>query len=450
MNVNLLIDSIVRQTTVLIAQIATTAGARATLAHTANRAFQDLVRELKEQGLGNKVIPDMFGLTLRNYHKTVRRLSESSTERGRSLWEAVLAHVRREGSVRKVDVLARFARDDEVVVRSVLRDLVESGLVFATGAGERVVYRAAESGEGADAGMASSAERLADLVWVAVHHWGPVTAAELKQHIPAASEELAVALAQLTSDGRAIREGDEATARYSAEQYVIPLGSPTGWEAGVFDHYQAVVTAIATKLRRGARIARRPGSLPSTSRRVGRWTRSWWWRHRRHHPRGCNGHLLHTSRRYCKPRCRSRRGRCRDRSWCRWRTRGASSTPRLDSRPVYCRQLPARAPSESGRLVLSFILPCIVRIIKDRLPDVGEQAKRCDTRSPVLRIVGCARDGWPRGARVRMAGSGDPGCELAGGRLSAGRRAPGGLGRTRHGHRRLPRAFRRHFEGFRD
>ena len=54
MNVNILIDSIVAQTTVLIAQLATSAGTRAPLARTANQVFLDLVRELKGQGLRNK------------------------------------------------------------------------------------------------------------------------------------------------------------------------------------------------------------------------------------------------------------------------------------------------------------------------------------------------------------------------------------------------------------
>jgi len=43
-NVNLLIDALVRQTTVLVAQLATAAGSRAQLAHTANQVFLDLVR----------------------------------------------------------------------------------------------------------------------------------------------------------------------------------------------------------------------------------------------------------------------------------------------------------------------------------------------------------------------------------------------------------------------
>jgi predicted acetyltransferase len=85
MNVNLLIDAIVRQTTILIAHLATSGGTRSPLAHMANQIFVDLVRELKEQGVGNKVIADMFGLSLRTYHNRVRRMSESSTERGRTL-----------------------------------------------------------------------------------------------------------------------------------------------------------------------------------------------------------------------------------------------------------------------------------------------------------------------------------------------------------------------------
>jgi hypothetical protein len=32
---------------------------------------------------------------------------------------------------------------------------------------------------------------------------------------------------------------------------VIPLGSAAGWEAAIFDHFQAVVTALCTKLRLG-------------------------------------------------------------------------------------------------------------------------------------------------------------------------------------------------------
>lgn len=49
-NTKLLIDAIVRQTTVLIAQLSTAAGIRAPLAHVADQVFVELSRELEAQG----------------------------------------------------------------------------------------------------------------------------------------------------------------------------------------------------------------------------------------------------------------------------------------------------------------------------------------------------------------------------------------------------------------
>jgi hypothetical protein len=88
MNVRILIDSIVRQTTVLIAQLATSGGVRAPLAHVANQVFLELTRELDAQGVSRKVSADMFGMALRSYLRRIQGLSESSTERGRTLWRS--------------------------------------------------------------------------------------------------------------------------------------------------------------------------------------------------------------------------------------------------------------------------------------------------------------------------------------------------------------------------
>jgi hypothetical protein len=97
--INILIDSIVRQTTVLIAQLATSGGVRAPLAHVANQVFLELTRELDAQGVSRKVSADMFGMALRSYLRRIHGLSESSTERGRTLWEVVLEYLGR-GEVR--------------------------------------------------------------------------------------------------------------------------------------------------------------------------------------------------------------------------------------------------------------------------------------------------------------------------------------------------------------
>ena len=71
MNAQILIDSIVRQVTVLIAQLATSGGIRAPLSHVANQVFVDLARELEEQGVSRKVSADMFGMALRAYIRDV-------------------------------------------------------------------------------------------------------------------------------------------------------------------------------------------------------------------------------------------------------------------------------------------------------------------------------------------------------------------------------------------
>src|SRR5688572_16026300 len=170
MNITLLIDSIVRQTTILIAELATATGTRAPLAHTANQVFLDLVRGLKDQGLGNKVIADMFGMALRTYHDKVQRLSESSTFRGKSLWGAVLEFVQERGSVARNEVLLRFGQDDGASVRGILADLVDLGLVYRSGRGDHTQYRArrADETEGGDVAF----ERTLNLIWVAIHRYG--------------------------------------------------------------------------------------------------------------------------------------------------------------------------------------------------------------------------------------------------------------------------------------
>jgi hypothetical protein len=76
-----LIDAIVQQTTLLIAQLSTAAGIRAPLARLADQVFLELSRELEAQGVTRKVAADMFGLALRSYQKKIHRLSESATQR---------------------------------------------------------------------------------------------------------------------------------------------------------------------------------------------------------------------------------------------------------------------------------------------------------------------------------------------------------------------------------
>lgn len=251
MNTQILIDAIVRQTTVLIAQLATATGTRAMLAHTANQVFVDLARELKAQGMTHAVIADMFGLALRGYHKKMNRLSESVTFRGQSLWSAVLRHVQEHGPIPRAEVLRRFRNDDETTLRGVLHDMVEGGALYVSGSGDATIYRAMDEQELPSA-WRQSPEQLAHLLWVAVYRFGPLEVAELRQIVPVAEETLRASIQTLLVDGRIDEQSDGGRLRYSTAHCFIPVGSTEGWEAAVFDHYQAVVTAICGKLARRA------------------------------------------------------------------------------------------------------------------------------------------------------------------------------------------------------
>lgn len=243
----ILIDNIVRQTTILIAQLATSGGVRSPLAQLADRVFLDLARELDEQGISRKVSADMFGMALRSYRRRVRQLSESSTERGRSLWEAVLGYLSGGQLITRDAVLKRFDRDEEALVKGVLNDLCETGLVLRLGSGKHAAYRAATSDE--IASVRQSGDGLLELVWALIYRDGPLTEPELAQRTSLSSATLEPCLGQLLVSDRVQRD---AQGRYVARAIVLPLGSSAGWEAALFDHFQAVVKTMVARLRRGA------------------------------------------------------------------------------------------------------------------------------------------------------------------------------------------------------
>ncbi len=249
MSVELLVAALVRQTTVLIAQVATTGGVRAPLAQVANQVFLDLVRELERQGISRKVSADMFGMGLRSYLRRIQRLGESSTERGRSLWEAVLEYLRENQTLTRGRILARFHGDEEAQVRGVLHDLVESELVVASGAGGDVRYRAATEAELGALRSVRHGEGLAELVWALVYRMGPISRGGLLALGGITAAELDATLTRLLDGGRVTLDSSAALGLYSASSFFVPLGNPVGFEAAVFDHFQAAVKTISRRLR---------------------------------------------------------------------------------------------------------------------------------------------------------------------------------------------------------
>lgn len=248
MTIELLIHAIFRQTTILIAQLATSRGVRAPLAQIADQVFIELVRELDRQGVSRKVSADMFGMGLRTYRRKIQRLSESSTERGRSLWEVVLEYIRKHELVTRLEILNRFSRDDEAQVRAVLRDLCESQLVFSSGTGSSTSYRAASEAELATLQRKQGKEGADELLVALMYREGALTVKEIAERAQTDVAEIEASIERLLAAGRIQRQEQDGVVRYRAGGLVIPFGAPVGWEAAVFDHFKAMVTTIISRL----------------------------------------------------------------------------------------------------------------------------------------------------------------------------------------------------------
>jgi hypothetical protein len=246
MNGQLLIDAVVRQVTVLIAQLATSGGLRAPVAHIANQVFVQLAEELESQGVSRKVSADMFGMALRAYQRKLRRLTEGATDPGSTLWRAALEFIRSAPLVTRLQLTERFSRDEERQLLSVVHDLIESGLVFRSGSGAQAVYRAATEADLGELSRLSSAQGLEEWLWVIVYREGPLSEQQLAERLAPSSPESAAALERLIAEGRVQRLAD---GRLGAREFVVPLGSARGWEAAVFDHLKAVVQTITQRLQ---------------------------------------------------------------------------------------------------------------------------------------------------------------------------------------------------------
>ncbi len=202
MNGRLLIDAVVQQVTVLIAQLATSGGVRAPVAHIANQVFVQLARELEGQGVSRKVSADMFGMALRAYQRKLRRLTEAATDPGSTLWRAALEFIRSAPLVTRLQQCERFPRDDERQLLAVVHDLIEGGLVFRSGSGSQAVYRAATEAELGELSRLDSERGLDEWLWVVVYREGPIGEAALSERVQRPRAELSAPLERLIDEGR--------------------------------------------------------------------------------------------------------------------------------------------------------------------------------------------------------------------------------------------------------
>jgi len=268
MNERILIDAIVRQTVILIAQLSTTDGMRSPLSHVADEVFLGLVDQLENQGLGKKVIADMFGLALRSYQQKVQRLSESATQRGLTLWGAIHTFLSQVPSASRTETIEHFGHDDPQNIRSILNDLVESGLVCRSGRGSDTRYRVATQEELEELGSSAASdtgETNAALVWLQIYHGSPLRRSELPRLVPISDSAIEEALERLAGDGRIRLETQTDGIYCVTDRCLIPIGQAAGWEAAVVDHHRAVLNALAAKVVAGTHVSNTRDEIGGTT-----------------------------------------------------------------------------------------------------------------------------------------------------------------------------------------
>lgn len=244
MNSRLLIDQIMQQTTVLIAQLSTAAGIRAPLSHIADQVFLDLSHSIESQGVSRKVAADMFGLALRTYQRRVQAITESASMRDRTLWEAIFEYMSEETGRSRVDVLHRFRWDEEASVKAVIHDLLSSGLIYALGKGDHILYKVTPEADLQTLADIGEDEHLSALIWVYIYRNDTVNLSELAKALRQDECRVQKHLDTLLNEGK-LTQKDEY---YQAKTCSISVGDKQGWEAAVYDHFQAMAKAVANKL----------------------------------------------------------------------------------------------------------------------------------------------------------------------------------------------------------
>jgi hypothetical protein len=244
-----LADALIREASTLLASVATRDGSRMPLSRVPDRLFHGLACELHSMQVRRRVAADMFGMVPRAYLRKVRRAEDSVTDYGYSLWQAVYEFIAGTQGVELAALGKRFRRDDEGVLRGVLSDLRESGLVTTVGRGPSTEYRAT-TGRELGARLATRRDGSDELVWAVIYREGPLYRETLKQVVGLADADLDAILLRLKEDGRIYERPKRDRILLCSASSVPDHEAPESWEATFFEHFHAAVRTLSTLLSR--------------------------------------------------------------------------------------------------------------------------------------------------------------------------------------------------------
>jgi len=256
MNFSNLVERIVPLVAELFATLASRDPLRMHFADIAGKTLLDIVQTLRSDGISQEAIAASLEMTITGFRAKMKKLAQEFEEVDavpgdagpRTLLERVHGFVYEEGGdrvgTRYQDIADAFRGVKPDSLRGVLHFLVQSGVLSVTGRGATREYRTIPQ-------RRADSASLADAV-VMLYRDGPMTVAELAHRLEVPTATARRFVERLEGEGR-LEPGGGPTGEttYKATSYHVPMGSADGYEAALWDHFQAVVRSVNKKVRLG-------------------------------------------------------------------------------------------------------------------------------------------------------------------------------------------------------
>lgn len=235
---------------------------RMDFANIAKKTVYDIIGQLRSDGMTNEQIAQALDLSMAGFYKRVRELRKLYEEPGSkggatTLWEELYGsvHEHTEGSVFEAMSFAALSSQFHYVsderLRAALRYLVRYNLLMVSGEGAAAEYRVVP--------RTKRGTVTAQDILVKLYADGPASSVELAEVFSTSNEHIEALVQRLEATDRLYRKEAESEAdpvQYGSRGFHIAFDADEGYEAALWDHFQAVCRSICRKLRLGQHQAR--------------------------------------------------------------------------------------------------------------------------------------------------------------------------------------------------